>query len=390
MPKTLLVIANNNIGTSQSGGDTIFLELIKHWQNKLDITVFGCQEAHALLNRYQLDHIKFIKTDDTNLHSHPSVSNLLIHTIRRIFWGITTALKYRHVFISSNYCYTSSDFYPDYLLGLIYKMINRRGIWIACHYLFISKPTDNDSSYKSEKLKGWLYFLSQIPTKYFTQKFADIIYITSEPDISYFPNKKVIVIRGGVNLNPSKKYFQSKKITKKIYDGLFIGRLHPQKGVLELIDIWQLLCVKIPNAKLAIIGDGILNQQLISKIKKLSLQSNIKLFGFKIGAEKYKIIEQSKVILHPATFDSGGMAAADAMSFGLPGVSFDLPALKTYYPQGMIKVPLYDKHIFANNIYLLLTNKIIYNKTSAKAIDLIKNHWNWDKQSKIIYEKTFI
>ena len=46
------------------------------------------------------------------------------------------------------------------------------------------------------------------------------------------------------------------------------------------------------------------------------------------------------MVVHPAIFDSGGMAAAEAMAWGLPGVSFDLPALKTYYPQGMIKNPL--------------------------------------------------
>jgi len=35
----LLIIANNNIGTGQSGGDTIFLEFIKNWQKKLDTKI---------------------------------------------------------------------------------------------------------------------------------------------------------------------------------------------------------------------------------------------------------------------------------------------------------------------------------------------------------------
>jgi len=34
------------------------------------------------------------------------------------------------------------------------------------------------------------------------------------------------------------------------------------------------------------------------------------------------------------------MAAMEAMAWSLPGVCFDLEALKTYYPKGMVKVPL--------------------------------------------------
>ena len=62
MRPKLLIIANNNIGTGQSGGDTIFLEFIKHWQDKLDITVFGCEETGELLERYKLSP-KFTQTD---------------------------------------------------------------------------------------------------------------------------------------------------------------------------------------------------------------------------------------------------------------------------------------------------------------------------------------
>ncbi|HOY61082.1 MAG TPA: hypothetical protein PK045_01085, partial [Candidatus Woesebacteria bacterium] len=67
MKEKLLIIANNNIGTSQSGGDTIFLEFIKNWQKKLEITVIGSGESKRLLNRYHLKP-KFIESDTINSH----------------------------------------------------------------------------------------------------------------------------------------------------------------------------------------------------------------------------------------------------------------------------------------------------------------------------------
>ncbi len=65
------------------------------------------------------------------------------------------------------------------------------------------------------------------------------------------------------------------------------------------------------------------------KINELRLQNNIKLFGFVFdGPEKYRVFSQSKIVVHPSYFDSGGMAAAESMLFGMPCVGFDLPAYK--------------------------------------------------------------
>jgi len=56
------------------------------------------------------------------------------------------------------------------------------------------------------------------------------------------------------------------------------------------------------------------------------------------------------------------MSAAEAMAWGLPGVSFDLEALKTYYPKGMIKTPCFNHDKFAANIINLLSNQSLYQK----------------------------
>jgi hypothetical protein len=36
--KNIIFFANNNIGTGLSGGDRIFIEFLKNWQNKAKIT----------------------------------------------------------------------------------------------------------------------------------------------------------------------------------------------------------------------------------------------------------------------------------------------------------------------------------------------------------------
>ena len=68
------------------------------------------------------------------------------------------------------------------------------------------------------------------------------------------------------------------------------------------------------------------------------------------------------------------MAAAEAMVCGLPGVSFDLPALRIYYPKGMLKAR--DEDDFAEKIIELLSNSLLYNKLSYEAQTWAKS-WDW-------------
>jgi len=75
------------------------------------------------------------------------------------------------------------------------------------------------------------------------------------------------------------------------------------------------------------------------------------------------------------------MAAAEAMAWGLPGVSFDLEALKTYYPKGMVKTPCFANNKFAQNIIDLLTNQKTYRQYSQEARQLSSPNGTGKKDS---------
>lgn len=393
--KNIIFIANNNLGNGLSGGDRIFLEFLKSWQNKSKITVFACQESVNLINNYPINNLKIINTTKKITNSNYfSISSLIFHNISRTFHGKISIIKNIETVKSSDYIYSVSDFYPDFFPALMAKIINPKIKWISGFYLFAPNPFASDSPYKKGNfMKGLLYWLMQQPTYLLTKIFADIVFVTSTPDISKFLDKKVYVIQGGVDTNPSNKYFKTntKPLIKK-YAAVFVGRLHHQKGVIKLIDIWKEVARTIPNAKLAIIGDGELESKIRQKISLLKLKHNIALLGFLDGEEKYKVFKQSKVVVHPATYDSGGMAAAEAMAWGLPGVSFDLESLKTYYPKGIIKTKCFNEKQFSKNIIKLLSNKANYLKFSKNARDLILEDWDWAKKANKIFnlvEKDF-
>lgn len=121
------------------------------------------------------------------------------------------------------------------------------------------------------------------------------------------------------------------------------------------------------------------------KVKSEKLEDNVMLTGYLFdGEEKFRIFAQSKLVLHPAIFDSGGMASGEAMAFGLPCIGFNLPSYEYYYPRGMIKIPVKDLDAFAKEILKLLADKKLYQDLSKEALHLINDTWSWQYRARQI------
>src|SRR6185437_15430455 len=183
--------------------------------------------------------------------------------------------------------------------------------------------------------------------------------VNNEDERKRFPklNKenRIFVFIGAIDLTTVKKWLKNHPNVSKKFEGIYHGRFHAQKGVGELIDIWKRVVNKMPNAQLVMVGDGPLRDEVEGKIKKHKLERNVTLKGFMFdGDEKYNIFAQSKVVLHPALYDSGGMASAEVMAFGEPCVGFNLKAYESYYPKGMVKVAINNFDAYAKSVIALL------------------------------------
>ncbi|MFH0738943.1 MAG: glycosyltransferase [Candidatus Omnitrophota bacterium] len=394
-------VANNNIGDSGlSGGDRIFIELARGWKDKTEVCLAGCEEAITVCKREGLNDIRFFQScRKLGLKNVYTLSAIFRNFFKKLFFGCLFVLKERKLIRDFSHVYSVSDFYPDSIPAFIIKLLNPNIIWIAGFYLIAPRPWAADNPYKGKDFfRGVLYWLSQRPIYWIINNYADFVFVTSEPDRGVFinqrrPSEKVLAIRGGVDVSAANIYLSSPEaivVSQRKYDACFLGRFHLQKGVLAIIDIWKLVVESLPNAMLAMIGNGPLEAQVSQKLKEYGLEKNVYLFGFLNGEEKFNIFKLSKIVVHPATFDSGGMSAAEAMAWGLPGVSFDLESLKTYYPQGMVKVPMFNQKKFSQEIIRLLTDENHYAQNSIAARDLILKQWDWKNQAESIFKQVFL
>lgn len=391
MKRNLYIIANAALGKGLSGSDRIFIELARRLV-KRDTNVHICvwEEGYEMCQRQDLRYVKYNKWFLGKLKNLPFIVNYFFRIISGCFYALFTRIENSE----NTYVYTASDFWQDFFPALIIKIKYPKVKFISSFYLAAPNPLVGFRKKYEEKIqiptfKDLFYYLGQLPTTFLIPKISDLIFVTSEPDQIYFhkqgfPKHKIIIIMGGVTL----ENYENLPSLKKEIDAVFYGRFHPQKGVIEIVDIWKKVVEKLPYAKLSMIGSGPLFEEVSKKIKLEELIKNITLEGhLDDGPRKWNIFSKSRIVVHPAVYDSGGMASAEVMALKIPGISFDLEALKTYYPLGMLKVKCFDLDLFAEKIIKLLTDEKLYNQTAEDALTCVHQNFNWDsKVDKILKE----
>lgn len=128
-------------------------------------------------------------------------------------------------------------------------------------------------------------------------------------------NKRIAVIPNPIKITSEICDYSAKVI-------LNVGRLIKEKGQLDLIDAFKR--IKNKNGwKLLIIGDGPLRTTLEKKLVDESID-NVEILGFKDNVEKYY---KTSSIFSFSSFSEGyPNALIEAMSYGLPAVSYDCPS----------------------------------------------------------------
>lgn len=275
----ILIIANARIKGGLSGSDNIYLNMTRH-----------------------AGHHRTWEMMDTDFR--PFVLCYIWKIVKACWCALWDFTKYEFV-------YSASDFWMDSLPALILKLKGNK--WVAGFYLFAPRDT-------------FIYYWSQKITIWIINKFADVVCVTNESMFNF--DKPMIAVHGGVDL---KLAYPSNDM--KIFDAVFIGRLHYTKGIDELMRIWDGVLKIKPKARLAVIGDG--DTEVEAFKKWLDRTSGVTWFGF-LGEDRFDVYRKSKMVLYttPHCYSHFSMGPVEAMACGCPMVAFDIPVMADIKPEG--------------------------------------------------------
>lgn len=161
------------------------------------------------------------------------------------------------------------------------------------------------------------------------------------------------------------------------YDFIYMARMELGKGIEYLEDILIKISDQIQRPiKVVIIGrtDDIASKRSLDKLINNFADSEhvvIDYHGWANEIEKKEILQSSSVFIYPSHLDNFPTVVNEALSFGLPVITWDVPFSRINYSltNAVIKVPLLNFHAFAENAIDALNNRNEISKEAYKFIE---------------------
>lgn len=109
--------------------------------------------------------------------------------------------------------------------------------------------------------------------------------------------------------------------SKRLRQALFLSRVHPVKGVCELVDAWAK--VRPPDWELVIAGPDESGhaREVRSRITKHGLDVSVRLLGSIDGQAKWQLYQQSDLFVLPTFSENFGIVVAEALAMGTPVIT---------------------------------------------------------------------
>ena len=260
-----------------------------------------------------------------------------------------------------------------HLLTFVISKIYKKKIYFSPHGMLMPHAL------KIKKLK------KQIALKIYQKKIlnhCDKIVVNSNLEKKFLKklsnNKNISIIPHGIDIN-QKHFFKRNKNEKVKF--FFYSRIHPIKGLFQLVNIWSKSKV-LKKINLHIYGN-VEDKIYFNKVKSM-FTNNIRYLGDVNSANKYKLMKKYDVLIYPSYSENFGIIILEALNSGLyvlgrenlPWKSLNLKFAK------LIKI---NKNSLEKNIISLTKklaiNKIHYDKKYLR--NYLINNFSWKKISNI-------
>ena len=196
------------------------------------------------------------------------------------------------------------------------------------------------------------------------------------------PAERIVLIPNGVDLieaDSKRNYSIDDTVTV-----IFMGRLHPQKGLDVLLPAFKQVISNRPNMswRLWLLGDGSLRSELQIKTKQLDIVQEVKFWGKVDDVSTY--LARADIFVLPSRSEGMSNALLEAMAHGLPCVATRISGnvdLVQHGENGLL-VPPEDETALAEAIIQLADDEVLRQKAGRSARQMIETEYSIDSIAK--------
>lgn len=330
-------------------------------------------------------------------HNHEIKKRLMKwgHEIKEINLNITSGNnKASYKMSTSRFFQNFQKIYPQsFKYDLVLAQGHWAGLYLYRHKRIAHKPivTILHSLEKDRPLRanflGFTYYLSRM-LEYMTVFNSDHILVSSnymrQRFMNHYPNfkKKISFIGNGVdnsflNCNYRNVNFQNNVIS-------VIGRLEPEKGILQFLDDFELLLMKDPSFHCRIIGKcrDIYKKYKLDILRKICksrlLNNSTSIHPFITDTQRLiSKIKESLAVVVPSTYEPFGLIALETMATGTPVVANNVGGIPEYIENKKNSILYNDSLEFVESLLKLKSDEKFRALISANAHESAKC-LSWD------------
>jgi glycosyltransferase involved in cell wall biosynthesis len=131
---------------------------------------------------------------------------------------------------------------------------------------------------------------------------------------------------------------------QRVYDVVWIGRVHRQKGIEDLLATLASLAQRLPNFRAVFIGN--VRDALFPEIERHGLMKHVEFSGFVSEEEKTRLFKASRLFLMPSKHEGSPRVVGESLICGTPVVAYDLLNYRPLFGDFVRYAPPFDRGAF--------------------------------------------
>ena len=275
--------------------------------------------------------------------------------------------------VKYDFIYLHNQDMEDLLTGFVLKLLSRKKV-VLIYHMFDERDKETVWEGFRRRFKqhfnplSLIYSLAMDSIRNVAIKRTNLIIAVSravKDDLAIYRHEFSVPVTGnGVDTEK----FRPHRV-KKIYDSVFLGRLHPQKGVDNLLKAWKIVVSRFPKAQLAIIGweNPPHPHEYQELSRSLNLEGNVEFKGFVKDDEIAPLVSASKLFVFPTRYDGFANTVTESLACGIPGVISDIPALRENHAEVCLLVKPNDIDGLAEAIIRMMSDHTLRERLAKKA-----------------------
>ena len=128
------------------------------------------------------------------------------------------------------------------------------------------------------------------------------------------------------------------------YDVVWIGRVHRQKGIEDLLDTLMFLQQQLPRLRAIFIGN--VREALWPEIQQRRLGEVVEFSGFVSEQEKIRLFKASRLFLMPSKHEGSPRVIGESIIAGTPVLAYDIPNYRPLFGDFVRYTPPFDRLAF--------------------------------------------